>query len=327
MEEAILEIPGVAGVAMSSEIPMVAANNFVQGLVVDDPVAPPGPRVTVERWIVTPDYFSTLGIELLRGRYLTERDDEGSRRVLVVSAEAAERLWPGQDPIGRTLRAGPGTEYERVYTVAGVVQDIVKDRGRDAQGYPTVYWSLLSEPLAPSRYLIVRTLSDPGPLIQTLRETVWSVFPEQTIPTVERFDDLLYRQYAAPRFRTLLLVAFGVVALLIAAIGVYGVVSYSVTRKTREMGIRMALGSRPVDILRLVMGEGVTLVLSGIVLGVIGALIGTRLIEAFLFGTEAIDGPTYLAISGIFVVVGALAAWVPARRAMRIDPTTALRSE
>jgi putative ABC transport system permease protein len=113
----------------------------------------------------------------------------------------------------------------------------------------------------------------------------------------------------------------------LAAIGVYGVVSYSVTRKTREMGIRMALGSRPVDILRLVMGEGVTLVLSGIVLGVIGALIGTRLIEAFLFGTEAIDGPTYLAISGIFVVVGALAAWVPARRAMRIDPTTALRSE
>ncbi len=326
LEEAVRQVPGVLNVALSTETPMVPANNFMQRFVVDDHPTRPGMEAEVERWGVTPEYFRTLGIDLLAGRAFTERDDESAPRVLVASATAADSLWPGEDPVGRTLRSNPDSQYERVYTVVGVVEDVRKGRGRPG-GYAAVYWSLLSEPLAPSRYLLVRTAGDPGPIIPALREAVWSAYPQQTIANVQLMEDIVYREYAAQRFQVFLLVSFGAVALLISAIGIFGVVSYSVARRTHEMGIRMALGSGRLGVLRRIMSEGVPLVLLGVLLGIFGAWPLTRFIESFLFGTEPTDVATYVAIAGVFVAVGTFACWVPARRATRVDPPIALRFE
>jgi putative ABC transport system permease protein len=286
----------------------------------------PGEMPYPERYIVTPGYLSVLRIGLVRGRLLSEADTESAPLVVLVSETAAELWWPNQDPIGRRVRL-PGLDEgpQPWRTVVGVVND-VKQAGLDAPHTMQIY-------LPHAQYsndfltLVVRTKSDPLDLIGQVRQQILKVDPDQAASEIASMDQVLSDSVAAQRFSAALLGTLAALGLLLASVGVYGVLSYGVSQKTREIGIRMALGALQADVLSLVVGHGLKLVLTGVGAGVVAALLLTRLMSGLLFGVKASDPATFGGVVLFLATAAVLGCYLPARRAARVDPMVALRHE
>ena len=284
---------------------------------------------TARSWFVGGHYFETLGVPLIRGRLLDERDDATHPRAMLINQTMARTYWPGQDPIGRRIqqirRGQPANAPPPpVITVVGVVGDMRTD-GVDKPVPPQMYGSLWQ---VSSLSLAVTMKTRPGlDAGDVLRREVRALDADLPVYGVRAFDDLLAAHNATRRFVMVLVGAFGAAALLLAALGIYGVIAYAVSQQRRELGIRMALGARPSAVVRLVLFDGLRLTLIGVALGVAGAFATTRLLAGLLVGVGPSDPVAFVGIVLMLAVVALAACWVPARRAAMVDPLTALRSE
>jgi putative ABC transport system permease protein len=272
----------------------------------------------------TEGYFQTLGIPLLRGRMFDERDGPDSPHVAVISDSLARQRWPGQNPIGQTLEFGNIDGDLRLLRIVGIVGD-VHEYGLDAPPRPTVYVDLLQRP-EPLVTVTVLTGADTQMITSSAREILHQLNPE-IAPRFETFSQIYSASLGSRRFNVILVGLFGITALLLAAVGVFGVVAYSVSRRTREIGVRVALGARSRDVLAMILGQGLRTILIGIAIGLAGSLALTRTLQSMLFGVTAADPLTFAAVILILVMTALLACYLPARRATKIDPMVALRYE
>jgi putative ABC transport system permease protein len=284
--------------------------------------------------VVLPGYFEAMKLALVRGRDFTDRDALGAPGVVIVNEWMARRHWPGEDPIGRRITFDDLDKNPQWITVVGVARDAARSDWA-APPEEEMYLPLLQSkgylesPAPHYTYVTVvaRTRSEPAALVPALREAVRSADRSVTLSEVQTMDEVIARSTASPRFYLLLLGSFAAVALALAAIGIYGVMSYSVARRSTEIGIRMALGARSGDVLRLVMREAVGVVAIGASIGLAVALLLTRLMGALLYGVGAADPVTFAVVCAVLAMVALLATYVPARRAIRVDPLKALRAE
>ncbi|HYH79786.1 MAG TPA: ABC transporter permease [Longimicrobium sp.] len=315
------EIPGVAAVGAAKTQPLRGGGEpmefTIPGRSGEAAVLKPKSGV----FVVSPGYFDALGIPLVRGRVFTARDDvRGAPLVVVVNQAAARRYWPGADPVGQTVRV-----RATPITVAGVVGDVRND-GLAASADPAVYLPFGMAPRA-STQLFVRTSGDPGAAASAVRGAIRAADPLQPIAAIRPLRSAMAETVAQPRFFTLVLGLFGGLAVLLAALGLYGVVAYSVTRRTGEIGIRMALGARARDVVGMVVRRAAVPTLAGIALGAAAAWMLSRLMASMLFQVRPTDPATFAAAALLLAGVGLLASWLPARRAARIEPSSALRVE
>jgi putative ABC transport system permease protein len=271
---------------------------------------------------VSPAYLRTMGITLLSGRHFTDRDREPAPAPIIVNAAMARRYWPGEDAIGKRIRFDE-TEDEWL-TVVGIAADS-RNLGLATDPAPLLYMPFHYFPLQ-FMSLVARSPGGTAAVAQAVRAEVRAIDPELPIDSVMPLADVVKASIAEPRFRTLLLAGFALTALVLAAIGVYGLISYSVAQRTREIGIRVALGAQPRQVTAPIVREGITLALIGIALGLAGAIVATRLLSSFLFGIEATDPLTFAAVAAVLLMVALLASYIPSRRASKVDPLDALRA-
>jgi putative ABC transport system permease protein len=275
--------------------------------------------------VVGPGYFETMRIPLRRGRYFTDRDNQDSAPVAIVSESLARHFFPGQDPIGQRIKQS-GPDYKVPYMeIAGVVGD-VKYTGLQKET-DSAYYMPFRQNFGRQMFLVVRSTLGVAGLAPVLRRQIQSIDPGVTLNAVSTMQQALDTDFAQPRFNTILLALFAGIALLLAAVGIYGVIAYSVVRRTHEIGVRMALGAGRSNVLGLMMLQGARLALIGIALGLAGAFILTRLLSTLLFGVGATDPFTFAAVALGLLAVALLATFIPAHRATRISPVTALRYE
>jgi len=274
--------------------------------------------------VVAPDYFETLGIPVLRGRGFTEADRADAPSVVVISQSAARHYWPGQDPIGKRLRMG--ADLERTVTVIGVVPDTRYRDLREAR--PSVYFPLRQSffPFAPMA-LAIRTSGPPDEQVPAIRRVIRETEPGVALTSAASFETFLEGPLAQPRLNALLLAVFAGAAVVLAGVGLFGAMATMVRQRTRELGVRMALGANAGDLRRMVMGRGLTIAAIGSALGLIGALLANRLLLGLLYDVTPTDLATLTAVTGFLIVVAAVATLIPARTSTRIDPVVALRAE
>jgi predicted permease len=321
--EQIRALPGVVSVGATTRLPLAGGGSTQPFVIEGRPVQAVAEQPTARTRYVSPDYFRTMGIPLREGRFFNDQDRENSAPVIIISDSMARRFWPGENPIGKRLT--PSFHLQQgPREVVGVVGDV--KTGLDSDASATMY---MSYEQAPQSYMtiVARTASDPQKFIQTISKAIYAVDKEQALWDVRTMEQVLKTSVAGRRFNMTLLIVFAALALVLAAVGVYGVMNYSVTLRRRELGIRIALGARAVDILRLVIGQGLTLTLIGVGVGLIGAYILTHLMASLLYGVTATDLLTFFSVSCVLMAVGLLASYVPARRATKVDPMIALRSE
>jgi predicted permease len=316
--------PGVRSTTAAMFLPMTG---YV-GSPVQDAGKPPlklNERPIVTLLIVEPAYFRTLRIPMRRGRDFAEQDKNGTERVAIIDEAMARRLWPaypsGLDPIGQCLFIG-GVNKQPV-RIVGIAADVHQNLENSA--WPETVYTAFAQNPQPSAMLAIRTRGDPLRLVSTIRQQVRTLDHDQPISDVRTMEDLVDAEVGQRRLIVALLGSFAAVALLLALIGIYGVISYAVTQRVHELGIRWALGAQRMDLLRLVMGQGLGLTLAGIGIGIAGALALTRVLTSLLFHVNASDPATYLGIGVLFVLAGLAASYIPARRATRLDPMAALR--
>jgi putative ABC transport system permease protein len=321
--EAFQSIPGVRGGSVSSGIPFGAGNYtrhpmFTTGI----SILRPSTLVPIDWRIVSPGYFKVMNIPLLRGRDFTDADDDKAPHVLIVSEATAKTFWGDQDPIGRVLRrsADPNTPF----TVIGVVGN-VRDTALN-QKSPALYYPAAAR-VAALMDLVVRTDQSPASLLPAIRQKVAELDTELALANVRTMDEWVSNSAAQPRMNAVLLSVFAFLALLIASIGIYGVLAYSVSERTGEIGLRMALGASPSDILRMVAGEGMRVTVAGIGLGLVGALLLERVLSSLIYDVSARDPATYTLGPTLLAVVALAACILPALRAARVLPMVALRHE
>lgn len=319
-------VPGVKSAAVTTNLPLYKQGNSIGITIEGRPEPPPGQELIVVTRIISPKYFETMNIPLLRGRQLTDQDTATSPNAVVISDTMARRYWPDEDPIGKRIAAGRPESPEDWVSVVGVVQD-VRQFDLIAEPKPQMYFSHQQASFFAPRDLVVKTEVDPLGLAATVRKTVWEVDKDQPVSNITTMDDIVAESVARQRFSMLLLAIFAGLALLLAAVGIYGVMSYSVAQRRGEIGIRMALGAQKRDVFKLTVGRSLKLVLIGVVVGLVGAFALTRLMSSLLFGIRATDPATFAAISLLFIGVALLASYLPARRATRVDPLAALRYE
>jgi putative ABC transport system permease protein len=323
LEEAA-QIPGVEQVALASRLPLQVANwgaSFtVPGL--EPPAGQAGFRAETSH--VSAGFFELMDIPIISGRAFTAEDGPGLSPAVIVNEALAEALWPGQDPVGFALH--PAGMPEVTWTVVGVAaQSKVKTFG-ESDGFRFLYQPILQSPPGVAKVLM-RGALPPAEMAGRTARMIKDVDPTLVVPEVGTMGDHLGVLLYLPRLGTMLLGAFGVLALVLAAIGLYGIVSYTVARRTREVGIRMSLGARGEEVVRLMMNGGLGLVIVGALGGLVAALAAGRLMQGFLFGVNSWDPVTLITVPVVLGAVGCLASWLPARRASRVDPVQALRAE
>jgi putative ABC transport system permease protein len=285
---------------------------------------------------VTPGYFSAMSLALHRGRGLAATDGAAAPRVAVVNEAMARRFWPNESPIGKRValsiealrfdrpNAPPRFDFEgSAREIVGVVADVRASAIADP-AMPALYIPFAQRPVT-DLTLTVRTTLRPSRLVGPIRVAVRALDPDQPVSSAMTMDDIVAASVQQPRDRTTLLTVFAVVALLLAAIGVYGVMAYGVSERTREIGVRVALGADAGDVVRLIVRGALGMTSIGVALGLVGAFAASRLLGSLLFGVTARDLPTFVAASAVILGVAALASWLPARRAARVDPSVALR--
>jgi predicted permease len=320
----VRNLPGVTAVGAATSLPLTGSVGW-GGISVEGYVPPPNqPELQVDQRTATPDYFRAMQIPLVSGRAFAPSDNKDSQPVVVIDEKMATHFWPHGDPVGH--RVGSGTNpKEPWFTIVGVV-GVVKEYGLDTDTRMVVYFAQNQRP-AYSMYLVARTASDPAALASAISQQVHALEPDAPVYDVSTMSDRLSQSLARQRFSMLMLGAFAAFAIILAAVGVYGVMSYLVTQGTRDIAIRIALGAQESNILGLVVRQGMTLALIGIAAGVVGAFALTRVMSALLFGVSVRDGVTFATVTAILAVVALVACYIPARRAIRVDPMVALRYE
>jgi predicted permease len=325
MLDRVSALPGVRRAAAASALPL-GGGGFYLGrsfLAAGRPEPPAGTEVSGMWTVVTPGYFSTLRIPVVRGREFTGADRADANPVAVVNREFARRMFPGENPIGKRIRSWRDENVLR--EIVGVTDDVRYMGAGDEIG-PLVYVPHAQDTWS-SMILVVSTDGSSGAAVRPIRAAVRAVDPALGLSDVQTMDEVFARSVAAQRFTASLLGAFAVIALLLACIGIYGVLAYGVAQRRREFGIRMALGARAADIRRMVAGEAAWITLAGLAVGLGLAVVATRGMSALLYGVRPTDGATYLAVCTVLAVVALAASWIPARRASRADPAEALRME
>lgn len=313
-------VPGVQSASISTALPVVA-NHGTPFLFEERPVVPLGQRPIALIQSISPDYFKTMGIALAAGRPFDDRDQTDAPPVVIVNQVLARKYWPNQSAVGKHVSIG---NLPKPFEIVGVAQDAKNQGlGLPVNGEFYVPYPQLASPLL---YFSVRTALEPRALVSAMRTQIAAVDSTQPLTEIQTMEERLEAASASPRFTMLLIGIFSATAFVLAAVGIYGVIAYSVAQRTQELGIRIALGAARVDILRLVIGGGIVLALVGIAIGLAGSIALTRVMSTLLFQTSATD-PMTLALSGLlFLTVAAAASYVPARRATRIDPARSLRS-
>lgn len=306
-----------------SNIPILSG---LQGMITFDPssMGINEEKTSFEAITVTPGFFETLGIRLQRGRFFSDHDVKGSSPVVIINDSVARRFFPGQDPIGRVLKFSPD-DPEQQFQIVGLVAD-TRDTSLDAGLRTQVYFSLLQRPF-PQMHVLVRSSLDPATAVSSLQQVVESVDKNLPLRKARTMEEIISDSVAQPRFRTWLLSIFAIAGLTLTLIGIYGVISYSVGQRTREMGIRLALGAQSGSLLGLVLRQAVVLAVTGAVCGVIGSLFLMRLLANQLFEVKPGDPVTLIGAALLMMIVALAASWIPARRATKVDPMIALRHE
>jgi len=322
-EQRIRRLPGVIAVG-STTVPALKGYGWTSDATIEGRPPQEYPR-EVRHKVITPDYFRAMGIRLLRGRFFNESDNDKSQPVIIVNATLARRHFPNEDPIGKRLKYSKPTVQGPWRTIIGVVNDEKQD-GLGAKVEHETYQSHLQNAQS-DMTLIVRTAASPQTLTGAVREEIRALDRSLPLYDIKTMRAAIYESVARERFITLLLIVFAALALTLASVGTYGVMSYSVTQRTHEIGVRMALGARSRDVLKLVVAQGGKLASSGVAIGLISAFALTRLMKGLLFGVGATDPATFFAVALLLTVVALLACYVPARRAAKVDPMVALRDE
>ncbi|HET9530011.1 MAG TPA: ABC transporter permease [Blastocatellia bacterium] len=318
-------LPGVRATGFVSVLPL-SSNFDGRGLQVEDKPAPEGQGPEADLYIVTPGYLRAMGIALKSGRLISDEDRQDGMLVALVNESMARTLWPGQGPLGKRISLSGGPNNPRLWrTVVGVVAD-VKQYGLDKQPPMQFYLPETQFPTS-AMTLVVRTGTDPESLVAAVRKEILSLDNQIAAFNITTMDQLRSDSMALRRFSMLLLGLFAGLAMVLAAVGIYGVMSYAVTQRTHEIGIRVALGASRSDVLRMVVGQGVALTASGVAIGVAASLAITRVMESLLYGVGARDWETYVVITGVLGMVSVMASLIPARRATKVDPMEALRYE
>ena len=314
-------LPGVDSAVMTSLVPLSGSDEMYSLGVAGKPERPDQPSGMY--YSVSPGYMRATGIRMLAGREFTADDSATSPRVCMVNDLLARTLFPGQDPVGQHLQIG--RNYAVVREIVGVAAS-VNDEGLDEKPTLQVYEPFAQMPRRSMTFLL-RTGGDPMTLLPAARHIVQELDPQLPVTNPMTLDDMVSESVALPRWRTVLLGLFAGLALVLSLIGLYGVLSYTVTQETREIGVRMAMGALPRDVLRLILSRGMSLVVVGVVLGLAAAFAATRYLNSFLFGVQPYDAATMTGATVLFALVAAVACWLPARRATRIDPLRALHYE
>ena len=316
--------PGVDSVTAALPLPLSGGGlNF--GFQVEGRAAAAGADQSANYTAVLGDYFRVLGVRLVSGRLLDERDARGTPNVCLISSAFARQYFPDENPLGKRLVFGFVAPVPR--EIVGIVADVKRD-DLSLPSRPEMYVPFAQDAWW-AAYVAIRLKDGRDPLLlaSALREQVRSLDPEMPVTEIQPFTQTVSDSVAEPRFRTTLLALFGATALLLAVIGIYGVISYTVGRRTREVGIRMTLGASATDVMRLVLRQGIGLTAAGLAVGVAGALLLTRSLSTLLFEVSPLDVPTWTAVAAVLIAAGLAACWIPARRAMRLDPVRALRHD
>jgi putative ABC transport system permease protein len=324
LQERVQSLPGVSGAGTIDILPLNGGNTS-RFIVEGDPVPPPGGEVEANVRVVSDTYFKTLGVPLIAGRMFDERDAPDKPGVVIIGKTIADRLFAGRDPVGRKIKYPPIQGSGDL--IVGVVGDI-KTTGLDQAVRPVLYYPF-RQSAAPFANLVIRTDADPAALISSVRNEIRNLEPDTTFLNVNTMDQMIAQTPASfmRRFPALLISIFAIVALLLASIGIYGVVSYSVSQQTHYIGVRMALGANSSDILRMVLKQGLVLALAGVAIGVAAAFGLMRLLRTLLFEVSTNDAATFALVASALFVVALLACYIPARRATKVDPLVALRYE
>jgi predicted permease len=316
-------VAGVEKAAIASEF--FIGGNPDQFVTVEGSTRPVPERVRFRRDEITADFFETVGTPMLNGRTFSAADGPNAPRVAIINDMMARRLWPGQDAVGRRFKLGTPDANNPWFTVVGVAGDM-RRQGPEHEPIPQMFEALAQNP---SRLvmLLVRTSADPLRMMATVQAAARQVEKDALVYGVTTLEDRLNQFHAQRRFQTSLLIAFALVALLLAAVGIYGLIRYSVATRMREISIRIAVGAQRSDIFRMILREGLTLSLIGLALGLVGAAWLGQLLSGLVFGVTAADPATFVAVSALLTAVAAAACYMPARRAARIDPVVALKYE
>jgi putative ABC transport system permease protein len=316
--ERIKSLPGVKSAGATTHPPLKMFDRLDSGLNIEG-------HAPVERVVsvsaVSSGYFRTMGIRLLKGRDFSEQDAEGRPSVVIINESFARLAFPNEEPVGKRI----GGSVPPQLTIVGVVSD-VKNLDLDREIWPEMYWPYLQRP-SPFMTLVIHSDSDPSNLAAAVRAQVLAVDKNQPVFDIQTMEQLLSASVAPRRFRMLLLGVFAGVALVLAAVGIYGVMAYSVGQRTHEIGVRMALGAMREDVLSLVLGQGLKLTAIGVAIGVVVAPALTRLLSSLLYDVKPTDPLTFIAVSLLLTAVALLASYIPARRATKVDPMVALRYE
>jgi putative ABC transport system permease protein len=318
-------LPGVESAAIAVSLPpdqLTVTDNFTA----EGHTYLPGESAPVGSMIVSSDsYFTTLGIPLLNGRFFDHREQPQSEPVVIVSRTLAERYYPN-GAIGRRFRTGgperPNNQWMRII---GVVGDVKYD-GLAVAPEPAYYLPFRQHSWS-SQFVVIRTSGEPGTAAESVRQSVWSIDRDLPLARVRTMSQLIARASAESRFRTFVLASFGVLGLVLALVGVYGVMSYTVSQRLPELGIRAALGARRTDLLSLVLKDAAGMSAIGVGIGLTGAFFATRLTETLLFGVSSKDPVTFGFVAGLLMAAAFIASWLPARKAARVEPITAMRGE
>jgi putative ABC transport system permease protein len=315
-------LPGVEAASSANLLPMsgvVSGSGFRR---MDRPEPPPGTQPTADFVIVSPQYFQVMGIPLLKGRDFDRYDTMSKEPAVIVNHAFADKFFPGENPIGARLGLNWNVDSGVIIGLAANT----RQTSLTVQPQPTLF---LAQAQGPMYYgaLLVRTHIEPGAMIRGVQDAVHAVDPDQAISDVQTFEQVVAQSVARPRFAMVLLGVFAGLALLLASVGLYGVLAYSVSQRTREIGIRMALGASASDLVRGVVGNGLRLMLVGMAAGLTAALVLARTLASLLYEVKPEDPITYVAIACLLLAVGTLAAWVPARRIVAVDPARSLRWE
>ncbi|MBV9612107.1 MAG: FtsX-like permease family protein [Acidobacteriaceae bacterium] len=314
-------MPGVNAATLTDALPMRTISQATYA--VDGRTTKPGQEAITDIAHVQDGYFEVLRERLYRGRTFDGHDVREAQPVALVNQAFARENWPDQDAIGKGVYLPDPNGKSTRYSIIGIVSD-EHQFGPDAEIHSEVYlpWRALSSPI-----LVVRTKGDPLTMASAVESQLWEIDKEQPISQVDSMESMLHQWTAPRRFNTTVLLSFAAVALLLAAVGLYSVLAYSVGLRTREIGVRVALGAEPKNIIRLIVGQGFLLLALGTAIGLAGAFSLTRFLESLVFGVSTVDPATFMIVAAVLIAVGALASYLPARRAARIDPMGALRAE
>ena len=317
-------VPGVGTAGAVNVLPLSGAG--MSGTVtLDNPAVESEPAPEADQRIATPGYFEAMGIRVVRGRAFAETDDETAAPVAIIDESLAQTFWPNEDPIGRRIKRGGVQSTNPWTTIVGVVRH-VRYRTLEEPSRVQVYWPHAQAPVF-YMSLTVKTDLEPLSLAKTIQSEVASLDPDQPVSLVRTMDELTATSVLRRRLTMTLLTSFAAVALVLAAVGIYGVISYWVTQRSQEIGIRMALGAHRWHVLKLVIGQSMSVILIGVVVGVAGAFALTRLMAGLLYEVSATDTATFVAYSAGLALVGLVASYVPARRATQVNPIKALREQ